>query len=112
MEDQDYEWACFAAQQAAEKAVKALHLRLGLEGWGHSIKQLLASLPPQEAIPDALHETGLRLDRFHIPIRYPNGFAQAVPGECFLARDAVEAIDDAERILEFIPVRLGLQPQA
>ena len=30
--DQDrHEWACFAAQQAAEKAVKALHLHLGQE---------------------------------------------------------------------------------
>ncbi len=24
-----FEWACFAAQQAAEKAAKALHLHLG-----------------------------------------------------------------------------------
>lgn len=24
-----HEWACFAAQQAAEKAIKALHLSLG-----------------------------------------------------------------------------------
>ena len=24
-----HEWACFAAQQAAEKAVKALHLHVG-----------------------------------------------------------------------------------
>ncbi|MEM2815815.1 MAG: HEPN domain-containing protein [Candidatus Bathyarchaeia archaeon] len=27
----DYEWACFAAHQAAEKAVKALYKALGLE---------------------------------------------------------------------------------
>lgn len=26
-----HEWACFAAQQAAEKAVEALHLHLGQE---------------------------------------------------------------------------------
>ena len=26
-----HEWACFAAQQAAEKAVKALHLHTGQE---------------------------------------------------------------------------------
>ena len=25
MEDGDYEWACFASQQAAEKALKALY---------------------------------------------------------------------------------------
>lgn len=26
-----YQWVCFSAQQAAEKAVKALHLHLGQE---------------------------------------------------------------------------------
>jgi len=29
-----HEWACFAAHQAADKAVKALHLHLGQEAWG------------------------------------------------------------------------------
>lgn len=33
--DSDHDWACFAAQQAAEKAVKALHLVHGQEAWGH-----------------------------------------------------------------------------
>lgn len=33
--------ACFAGQQAAEKAVKALHLSLGQEAWGHVIARLL-----------------------------------------------------------------------
>jgi len=28
-----YEWACFASHQAAEKAVKALHLFMGQEAW-------------------------------------------------------------------------------
>lgn len=28
-----HEWACFAAHQAAEKAVKALHLYIGQEAW-------------------------------------------------------------------------------
>jgi HEPN domain-containing protein len=32
LEDEDYEWSCFAAQQAAEKAVKALYQKLGAEG--------------------------------------------------------------------------------
>ncbi|MGH2520820.1 MAG: HEPN domain-containing protein, partial [Chloroflexota bacterium] len=34
--DGRHEWACFAAQQAAEKAVKALHLHLGEDAWGHT----------------------------------------------------------------------------
>jgi len=29
-----YEWACFSAQQAAEKAVKAVFQRMGAEAWG------------------------------------------------------------------------------
>lgn len=40
-----HEWACFAAQQAAEKAVKALHLARGQEAWGHVIARLMQELP-------------------------------------------------------------------
>jgi HEPN domain-containing protein len=43
-----HEWACFAAHQSAEKAVKALHLRLGQEAWGHvntALPQALTQLP-------------------------------------------------------------------
>ncbi len=34
-------WACFQAQQAAEKALKALIHGLGVGVWGHSIVELL-----------------------------------------------------------------------
>ncbi|WP_083456453.1 HEPN domain-containing protein [Desulfosarcina cetonica] len=40
-----HEWACFAAQQAAEKAVKALHLSLSQEAWGNIVARLLKELP-------------------------------------------------------------------
>ncbi|MCS7248740.1 MAG: HEPN domain-containing protein [Anaerolineales bacterium] len=43
-EDGFYEWACFIAQQAAEKAAKALHLKLGQEAWGHVVARLLREL--------------------------------------------------------------------
>ncbi len=33
-----HEWACFAAEQAAEKAVKALHLALDQEAWGTRLR--------------------------------------------------------------------------
>ncbi|MCP4398041.1 MAG: HEPN domain-containing protein, partial [bacterium] len=78
-EGEDYEWACFAAQQAAEKAAKAIYERLGLDGWGHSVKQLLETLAERESIPEELREAGIRLDRFYIQTRYPNGFPQGVP---------------------------------
>ena len=105
--DGDYEWACFAAQQAAEKAVKAVYQRLGLEGWGHSVRQLLGDLATQEPLPEDLKEAGLLLDRYYIATRYPNGLPQGVPGEYFLDKDAKEAIAYADRILEFVRRRLG-----
>jgi len=39
------EWVCFAAQQIAVKAVKALHLFWRQEAWGHVISKLLWELP-------------------------------------------------------------------
>lgn len=72
LERGDYEWACFAAQQAAEEAVKALHLFLGQEAWGHVVAKLLRELPIP--VPEILIEKGKVLDGFYILPRYPNGF--------------------------------------
>jgi HEPN domain-containing protein len=51
-----HEWACFAAHQAAEKAVKALHLSQGQDAWGHAVARLLAELPA--SVPEDLVEKG------------------------------------------------------
>lgn len=99
--DGDHEWACFAAQQAAEKAVKALHQRAHQEAWGHVVHQLLASLPQGLAVPPALVDAGRRLDRHYIPARYPNGFAAGVPGDFYTHDDAAQAVGDAEAIFAF-----------
>src|SRR5438876_155655 len=32
-----FDWACFAAQQASEKAVKAVFQSRGAEAWGHAV---------------------------------------------------------------------------
>ena len=72
-----HEWACFAAHQSAEKAVKALHLHLGQEAWGHVVARLLEELPM--SVPDDLIEKAKVLDNFYIPTRYPNGHPQGAP---------------------------------
>jgi len=64
-----HEWACFAAQQAAEKAVKALHESVGTEAWGHSVAELLRGLGD---IPAELLDAARALDKHYIPARYPN----------------------------------------
>lgn len=52
----DYAWACFAAQQAAEKAVKAVRLGHGQVAWGHSASQLLEVLPEDMEVPTEVLE--------------------------------------------------------
>jgi HEPN domain-containing protein len=74
-----HEWACFAAQQAAEKAVKALHLAFGQDAWGHVIAQLLRELPSPP--PAELVEKAKVLDNFYIATRYANGHPAGAPFE-------------------------------
>jgi HEPN domain-containing protein len=95
-----HEWACFAGHQAAEKAVKALHLHLGQEAWGHVVAKLLRELPIES--PNELVEQGRVLDNFYVPARYPNGHPEGAPFEHYGPRQSEEAIEDARAILEFV----------
>ncbi len=74
LEHKNYEWACFASHQSAEKAVKALHLYYKQEAWGHVISKLLQELPIE--VPYELIEKARVLDMYYIPTRYPNGFPE------------------------------------
>ncbi len=97
-----HEWACFAAQQAAEKAVKALHLHFGQEAWGHVVAKLLRELPAAVAVPEELVEKGRVLDTFYIPPRYPNSHAEGAPFEHYGPLQSEEAIRYAREIVEFV----------
>jgi HEPN domain-containing protein len=97
-----HEWACFAAQQAAEKAVKALHPYLGQEAWGHVIAKLLVELPDAAPAPKDLVERGRVLDNYYIPSRYPNSHPEGVPFEHYGPLQSEEAIRHARAIIEFI----------
>ena len=97
-----HEWACFAAQQAAEKAVKALHLHLGQQAWGHVIAKLLQELPEATPVPEELTEKGRVLDNFYIPPRYPNSHPAGAPFEHYGPLQSEEAIRYAREIIEFI----------
>ena len=100
-EDKDFEWSCFSAQQAAEKAVKAVFLYLHGEGWGHSVYGLLCALGDKIQIPERLLEAAKNLDKHYIPTRYPNGFDSGAPGDYYTKTNAQEAIENAKEIIEF-----------
>ena len=95
-----HEWACFAAHQAAEKAVKALHLALGQEAWGHAVARLLQELPVPA--PDGLVEKGKVLDNYYVPTRYANGHPEGAPFEHYGPLQSEETIRYAGEIVGFV----------
>lgn len=100
-----HEWACFAAQQAGEKAVKALHLHLGQEAWGHVVARLLQELPV--SAPDDLVDKGRVLDTFYIPSRYPNSHPEGAPFEHYGPLQSEEAIGHADAIIAFVRAQMA-----
>lgn len=102
-----HEWACFAAQQAAEKAVKALHLWHGQDAWGHVVRTLLEELPAAIPVPGDLLDQARVLDSYYIPTRYPNGHPAGVPGEHYGKLQSTEAVLYASTTLEFVRARLA-----
>jgi HEPN domain-containing protein len=97
-----HEWACFAAQQAAEKAVKALHLHFGQEFWGHVVARSLQELPQSVVVTDDLIEKAKVLDNFYIPSRYPNSHPSGAPFEHYGLLQSQTAVAYAREIIEFI----------
>lgn len=102
-----HEWACFAAQQAAEKAVKAIHLRFGQEAWGHVVAKLFQELPGEVAVPEDLIDKGKVLDAYYIPARYPSGHPEGAPFEHYGPLQSREAVKYAGEIIEFIRTKMA-----
>lgn len=95
-------WACFLSHQAAEKAVKALHLYHHQEAWGHVVRRLLSDLADVVDVPAELLEKAQVLDNFYIPPRYPNSHAEGAPFEHFNSIQSGDALEYAGEIIKFV----------
>ncbi len=102
-----HEWACFAAQQAADKAIKAVHLRHGQEAWGHVVRVLLEDLPPSVGASDELLDRARVLDSFYIPTRYANGHPAGAPRDHYGDLQSREAIEHARSIVAFARLQVA-----
>jgi HEPN domain-containing protein len=100
LRDGFYEWACFAAQQAADKAVKALIQSVGGEAWGHSVASLMDTLP-DHVRPSNLREEALELDQAYIPSRHPNVHPAGFPGSTYTRKMAERLIGYARKVLTY-----------
>jgi HEPN domain-containing protein len=102
-ENDKYAPSCFHAQQAGEKALKAVWFLLDADPWGHSITKLINDLEHVDSnIAERFEEVkkdAIMLDRFYIPTRYPNGLPELTPDEAFLKEDAQACIENAKNII-------------
>jgi HEPN domain-containing protein len=96
-----YNWACFSAQQSAEKAVKAIFEKIGGEAWGYSVADLLEALAKERNVPEELIDMGLELDKAYIPTRYPNALPSGSPRRKYNKREAERLTSYAEEIVKF-----------
>jgi len=97
----DYDWACFSAHQAAEKALKACFQKLHGVVWGHTVSLLLSELPHDAGVGPSIVDKAKILDKHYIPARYPNGFDAGAPTDLYTAEEADTAIGIAGEIIEF-----------
>ncbi len=105
-EDGYYAQACFWAQQAGEKSVKAILFAQGERiVIGHSIRELLLKVKDIQ-ISEEIINAGTELDKFYIPPRYPNALPGGYPSEFYDENSARFAIVSALKILKFIRVYL------
>lgn len=105
--DDNFEWAAFQAQQAAEKAVKALLRFHHYEMEGHTLIHLLGKATEFTEVREELHAIARELDRHYIQPRYPNAFPEGYPGEFYDQAVADRCIQHAEEFLRFVEARVS-----
>lgn len=103
IKSESFEWSCFVAQQAAEKAVKAVFQKLNAVTWGHSIFDLLRVLSQEQKIlvNEGFLNYARSLDKYYLPTRYPNAFESGSPYEYFTKKEAEDALIYSRKIIEF-----------
>jgi HEPN domain-containing protein len=99
-----YEWSCFQAQQAGEKALKAwLYARGRTSIITHSLRRLVRECETIDATFAALDDDARLLDQYYIPTRYPNGLDEdTAPTAYFDQKDADRCLQSARSILTHV----------
>lgn len=105
-----YSDACFMAEQASQKALKAYLFSKG-ERYvlSHSVKQLVDFCIRYDTKFSHLTEYGMILDKYYIPTRYPDALAPpAVPYQSYTEKEAREAVKYAEEIIGLVKKKICL----
>jgi HEPN domain-containing protein len=82
-EGERYNLTCFLCQQSAEKALKAYLYFVGAEEvWGHSVAELVHDASDFNGRFVELVKIAASLDKYYLPMRYPNGLPGGIPSGC------------------------------
>ena len=97
-----HEWACFQAQQAGEKALKAVLYAQGRTSIvTHSLRRLVRESAATDVGFADLDDHARLLDQHYIPTRYPNGLDnETTPSAYYDEKDAEQCLRSARLILE------------
>ena len=96
-----YAQACFAAQQVAEKALKALAFKRGDRyAIGHSLHELVTRLESTYPQLSSHNRLARVLDQYYVPTRYPDALAGGIPFETYDEEQAQEAVEGAAAVVQ------------
>lgn len=102
-----YNLACFLAQQAAEKALKAYLYARGAElVWGHSVAELCEDAAKLDASFAEMAKNAAPLDSYYIPTRYPDAMPGGIPADAYTHEDASRALGLTETVITFVKRKL------
>jgi len=104
LERGDFNWACFKAHQAAEKALKALLWGVGIPAPGHSLPKLLDKVVEALAVepPRDVYEACIRLNKFYVATRCSNAWSEGILEEYYSRSEAEEAVRYAESVITWV----------
>ena len=105
----DYSDACFMAEQASHKALKAFLMAQGQRSIQiHSVAQLAEKCSQVDRDFAGQITPGRILDQYYIPTRYPDALAPpAVPFESYTREQGESAVLAAESMLSVVAQKLS-----
>lgn len=98
----DFAYACFFAEQSAQKSLKAFLISQGRRFiTTHSVGELAKEAAGFDKSFEALIDGAKRLDRHYLSSRYPDALPEpAIPAESYVKEEAEEALAVARGIFE------------
>lgn len=104
---QKYDLVCFLSQQVAEKTLKSFLMFNGEELiFSHSVARLCDMASQFDPAFRSLRAGIKRLTPYYVEARYPNALEE-IPARFFDEKDAAEAIQMAEKTLDFVKRRIS-----